>query len=385
MSDEHIYEMTATTLFGLEGVLASELKELGAEDIEMKNRAVKFRGDKALMYRANINCRTALRILKPIHSFKVWKENQLYNRSQEIKWDEVFKIDQTFAINARVNSKFLRHSQYVALKFKDAIVDQFREKYGERPSVDTKDPDIMINIHIDHNECIISLDSSGDSLHKRGYRMSSVEAPLNEVLAAGIIKLSGWDGKSNFIDPMCGSGTILIEAVNLAMNRAPNVKRPKFGFHGWSDFDRKLFDNIKDEYIEKETTDIPRFYGFDKSNIAYSACKHNLIVLGYSKYITLEHFNFFDSDFKAKKSCLIMNPPYGQRLETGDDDFYKTLGDTFKQKFTDCVIWIITSDMENAKYIGLKPTKKIKLFNGKLECRLLKFEIYEGSRKKAKS
>lgn len=369
-------------MHGLESVLANELIDLGAAEVQEGKRAVSFEGDKSLMYRANMSLRTALRILKPISNFKAKTPDQLYDEIKKIDWSEYMTLRDTFLIDSTVNnSQYFTHSQYVALKSKDAIVDQFREKENDRPSIDTYEPDLRINIHITEDDCTVSLDSSGNSLHRRGYRLRTGEAPINEVLAAGIVLHTGWSGKGVFQDPMCGSGTLLIEAAMIAACIAPNVKREQFGFMPWKEYDKELFCQIRDEVRkgEKQTTAI--IEGYDSHFGSISLAKANIEKAGLSSMITLERSDFFKKQHATEGMYLVFNPPYGERMKISESSFYEQIGTVFKQSFAGCTAWLITSDLENAKYIGLRPSRKIGLFNGKLECKLFKYEMYSGTKK----
>ncbi len=382
MKHEQNFKMTAKTFSGLEGVLKKELVNLGASDVIEGNRVVEFSGDKTLLYRANFHLRTALKILKPIAEFKLQNEQELYNAIQTINWSEYFDVNNTFAVDSVVHSPNFSHSKYVALKVKDAIVDQFREKYKKRPYVETEDPDIQINVHISNTLCTISLDSSGESLHKRGYRVKSTKAPLNEVLAAGMILLSGWDLKSNFIDPMCGSGTLIIEAAMIANGIPPGIYRKKFAFETWKDFDPDLFEDIYEEESENLTFN-PKIIGSDNSEIAIRIAKENISNAALKRKIDIniipvENYKPPEKD----KGVVITNPPYGERLKKAEiNTFYKTLGDLYKNEYAGYTIWMLSSNFDAIKNIGLKPSAKLTLFNGPLECKFLKFDIYEGSKK----
>ncbi len=382
MKHEQNFKMTAKTFSGLEGVLKKELVNLGASDVNEGNRVVEFSGDKTLLYRANFHLRTALKILKPIAEFKVQNEQELYNAIQTINWSEYFDVNNTFAVDSVVHSPNFPHSKYVALKVKDAIVDQFREKFKKRPYVETEDPDIQINVHISNTLCTISLDSSGESLHKRGYRVKSTKAPLNEVLAAGMILLSGWDLKSNFIDPMCGSGTLIIEAAMIANGIPPGIYRKKFAFETWKDFDPVLFEDIYEEESENSAFN-PKIIGSDNSEIAIRIAKENISNAALKRKIDISITpieNYKPPD--KNKGVVITNPPYGERLKKNEiNKFYKTLGDLFKNEYAGYTIWMLSSNFDAIKNIGLKPSTKLTLFNGPLECKFLKFDIYEGSKK----
>ena len=377
---EKKYEMVATTMFGLESVLKQELIDSGAHNVIQGNRCVYFEGSKSLMYKINIQLRTALKVLKTLKKFQAHNEKVLYTQASRIKWDSLFNVDNTFSVSSTVNSKYFRHSNYVSLVIKDAIVDQFRKyKNQRRPSIDLKQPDFNIHIHISEKQCNISLNSSGQSLHKRGYRSNKFHAPINEVLAAGIIMLSDWNKEDLLIDPMCGSGTLLIEAGMIAINRAPNINRTSFGFQKWQDYDKELFNTIHTKLAEQETIFENSIKGYDISASAIAICRNNVENSKLKNIIEIEGRNFFKSSNELK-SMLIFNPPYGKRIEL-KPDYYKQIGDTLKKQYSNTSAWIISSDNEEVKKIGLKPSKKIKLYNGALECKLLKYEIYQGSKK----
>ena len=377
--------MIAKTMHGLEDVLTGELKAIGAKNIKKGKRAIEFYGDQKILYKSNVCLRTALRILKPISTFNIKDQVDLYNEVKKIKWEKIISINDTFLINSTVNnSNLFNHSQYVSQKIKDAIVDQYREKYGRRPSINKFTPTIQINAYLSGNKCQISLDSSGNSLHKRGYRVQKGNAPINEVLAAGIILLSDWDQKLIFRDPMCGSGTIIIEANMIYNNIAPNINRKKFGFMNWNDFDNDLLKNIKFNLKKEEKNKTQIIEGFDNHFGAISSSRTNIGKAQIHNDIKLKRFNFFKQKNLVEKRHVVFNPPYGERLKIIDENFYENMGDTLKKFYSNSNIWIITSDLENIKKIGLKSSKKIQLFNGSLECCLIKYEIYEGSKKKNK-
>ncbi|MGC6470267.1 MAG: THUMP domain-containing class I SAM-dependent RNA methyltransferase [Flavobacteriales bacterium] len=384
---EDNYKMIAKTQLGLEDVLADELKRLGAMEVNILNRAVSFVGDKGFMYKANLNLRTALRILKPIHYFSARKDTELYEKALKIEWSDYMTVDDTFSVNAAVHSDFFNHSHYVALKVKDAIVDYFRNHTrGRRPTVNTKQADVQFNIHISNDKCTISLDSSGDSLHKRGYRHSTNEAPINEVLAAGLIMLSDWDRKSNFHDPMCGSGTILIEAAMLACNIPPQLHRKRFCFMNWKDFEDDLWQTIKSSSMKKIVEFEGKIIGCDRAFASVRKAQENVKDAMLDDFVEIKRANFIRKpEPMPEGSTLLFNPPYGERLKVNVNELYADIGDTFKKNYPGCSAWLITSDMEAIKSVHLKHSKRIKIFNGKLECRFLKYEMYEGSRKKQKS
>ena len=377
------FKMLAKTLFGFEELLAKELLNLGAREIKEGVRNVSFVGDKGFMYKANLALRTSVRILKPIKSFKVDSEEDLYDKIKLINWENYLDIDGTFAIDAVTNSEKFTHSYYIALKSKDAIADYFRDKFGKRPNVDVKHPDLQINIHIQKDYCTVSLDSSGDSLHKRGYRSATNIAPINEVLAAGLVLFSGYDGTQNFIDPMCGSGTILIEAAMIANNIPANINRKEFGFEKWNDFDEDLFNTIRNSLLKKVKDSYAVIIGYDKAPSAIRKATDNIENAHLEDFIKVKQANFFHTEKEVEgKTIILFNPPYGERLEIDVPAFYKEIGDTLKRGYPNTNAWLITSDFENGlKNVGLRTSKKIKVFNGKLECRLVKYEMYEGSKK----
>jgi len=377
------YKMLATTLFGLEEVLAKELTNLGAQSVLIGNRNVSFVGDKGFMYKANLALRTAIRILKPIRSFSVTDEHSLYKKLKGINWEDYIHLDGTFAINSVVFSKdFTSNSHYISLKAKDAIADYFRDKYDKRPDVELKHPDVRIHVHIQHTTCTISIDSSGDSLHKRGYRINTNIAPINEVLAAGLVLLSGYNGDTNFIDPMCGSGTILIEAAMIAANIPANINRPEFGFEKWRDYDNALFEKIYDSLLKRVRSIPTKIMGFDKAPSAIRKAKENIESANLSDFINVFQINFFESVKQVfGPTTLLFNPPYGERLEIDTTSFYKEIGDTLKNNYPDTTAWFITSDMEALKHVGLRTSKRIPMKNADLDCRFVKYELYKGSKK----
>jgi len=378
--------MVAKTLYGLEELLASELRELGASAVETGTRNVSFEGDTGFMYKANLCCRTAIKILKPITAFNVFKEEDLYKKVYDIPWENYMEAKGSLAVDATVFSKQFTHSQYIALKTKDAIVDRFRDREGERPDVDLDHPSLRINIHIDRNICTVSLDSSGASLHKRGYKTESTLAPINEVLAAGMIMLSGWKGQSNFLDPMCGSGTILAEAAMIACNIPPNLNRDEFGFETWPDFDVDLYELIEASALKKIRDFGFKIYGFDTDTIAVKKARQNIKNANLQDFIDISVQDFFSSKKETEGPMfLVFNPPYDERLAVRDiEAFYAEIGNTLKRGYPGTQAWMITSNMEALKCIGLRPSKKIKLYNGKLESRFVRYEMYEGSRKASK-
>ena len=379
------FEMIAKTFQGLEEILAEELTALGANDIQIGRRMVSFTGDKRMMYKANFCLRTAIRILKPIKNFTAKDADEVYNEIQAIPWEEYLDVNKTFAIDAVVFSEEFRHSKFVSYKVKDAIVDYFREKTGKRPSVRINNPDVLLNIHIAQTTCTLSLDSSGESLHRRGYRQEQVEAPLNEVLAAGMVLMTGWRGECDLIDPMCGSGTIPIEAALIARNIAPGVFRKGFAFEKWVDFDSEMFDEIyNDDSQEREFTH--KIYGYDNNPKANEIATHNIKAAGVSKDVTLKLQPFQQFEQPQEKSIIVMNPPYGERISTNDLlGLYQMIGERLKHAFVGNEAWVLSYREECFDQIGLKPSKKVPLFNGALECEFRKYEIFDGKYKEFKS
>lgn len=375
------FEMVATTLFGLEEIVAQELIALGAEEIELLNRAVKFRGDQSMLYKSNLHLRTALKVLKPFNQFMIRDHMDLYKKIKRIEWDQYLSVDGTLAVETTVNGDFFTHSQFASLKAKDAIVDQFREKYERRPSVDLENPDLRINLHINERQCIVSLDSSGSSLGKRGYRLSQSLAPMSEALAAGIIALSGWDKQKDFMDPMCGSGTFSIEAALMACNMAPGRLR-HFGFETWKDFDAGLWATLKKEAEDLITEPTGKIYGGDIDSRSVEIAQSNAVNAGVEKYIQFEKSDFLNGDAYFSDLMVFMNPPYGERLKEKEEiiPFYQEIGTRLKHHYENCEAWIISGNIEALKFIGLRPSRKIRLFNGPLECKLQKYELFRGKK-----
>ena len=376
------FKMIAKTFFGFEEILAKELQMLGAQDVEPGIRMVSFKGDKGFMYKANLALRTALKILKPIYYFKATNDENLYKGISGINWSRYINSNQTFVIDTTVHSDYFKHSQFVSQKCKDAIVDQFRSKTGQRPSVDKDFPDLRINIHIDKDQVSVALDTSGNSLHQRGYKTATNIAPINEVLAAGMLLLSGWDGQGDFLDPMCGSGTILAEAAMIACNIPANINRKEFGFEKWNDWDNDLFDQILESLLKKVREFHYTIKGFDKAPSAVNKAKDNIKNANLEEYVTVSEYNFFNSEKSTQGPLhMVFNPPYGERLDIEMEEFYKNIGDTLKKNYPGTNAWFITANLEALKFVGLKPSRKIKLFNASLEARLVKYEMYEGSKR----
>ena len=379
-------EIVVKTVMGLEAVLAEELIKLGATDIEILKRAVKAEADLKTVYRINLCSYFALRVLIPLRFDRIHNEDHLYNSVKRINWNDFIHEEQTIAVRASVNSDYFSNSHYVELKTKDAIVDQFKTRNGVRPDVDLYRPDLSVNIHIYKNSLTISLDTSGDSLHKRGYRTSSVEAPINEVLAAGLVKLSGWDGEKTFLDPMCGSGTILAEAILQKMNMPPQAITRSFSFQTWKTYEPELWEEVVDEAMKKQKVlkDF-KVFGTDIDERSVEASKYNLAEAGLLQYADIQKADFYETQGPLKNYHLVFNPPYDKRLV--DDyiiDSYKKIGDTLKQSFVDSEAWIISGNLQALKHLGLRASKKISLFNGPIESKFHKFEVYAGSRKQKK-
>lgn len=374
------FEMIAKTFQGLEEVLAKELEELGADQVEIIRRGVRFYGDKEMLYKANFCCRTALRILKPIYQFDASDTDEVYDKIKSFNWSDYLTTKKTFAIDAVVYSDTFKHSKFLTYKIKDAIVDYFMEKEGERPSVRMTNPDLQLNIHVSQEHCTLSLDSSGESLHLRGYKEEQTEAPLNEVMAAGLLKLSGWSGQSDFMDPMCGSGTIAIEAVLMALNIAPGVYRKGYAFEKWADFDEELLQNLyNDDSNEKEFNF--KAYASDISSQALRIAEKNIKSAGLSKYITIQHKPFQSVERPQNDTFVLFNPPYGERLKMNSlATLYEEIGTKLKRDFTDMSIWMITVSNEATDKIGLRPSEKYQLLNGSLECEFRKYEMFKGRR-----
>ncbi|MEG1617053.1 MAG: THUMP domain-containing protein [Bacteroidales bacterium] len=377
--------MIAKTFQGLEDVLAQEIIALGGEEVEIGKRMVSFIGDKEMMYKANLHLRTALRILKPIATFMASNTDEVYDRIKSIKWEDYIKPEQTFSIDSVVFSDNFRHSKFVTYRAKDAIADYFQEKTGKRPSVRLTNADLALNLHIAAHTCTLSLDSSGESLHKRGYRVEQTEAPLNEVLAAGMILKTGWRGEKNFVDPMCGSGTLLIEAAMIATNTPAGIYRQGFGFEKWADYDEELFDKLyNDESNEKEFEH--KIYGSDISPKAIKIAEENLKSAGLSRYVTLKTLPFQQYTQAPENAILVMNPPYGERISSKDIlSLYEMIGTGLKHVFKGYDAWILSYREECFEKIGLKPSEKFDLMNGGLDCQFRKYEIFEGKLKDFKS
>jgi putative N6-adenine-specific DNA methylase len=382
MEKQTRFPLIAKTVAGLEGVLAEELASMGAENVMVLNRAVSFMSDQSLMYRSNFQCRTALRILKPLFHFEITDQGDLYREISDFAWENFIRPDQTLAIDAVISYTVFTNSQYVAQRTKDAVVDRIRKVSGQRPSVDLDNPDLKINVHIFKDQCTVALDSSGQSLHRRGYRQSTGPAPLNEVLAAGLLRLSGWDKETPLLDPMCGSGTLLIEAAMLAGNIPAGMHRKQWGFMKWNDFDPELWESVRSEGISEMQKPVVPLHGADRSPRAVAAALENLQFSGLEKSINIEGCALSELDPPFEKGFMIFNPPYDERIKIEDSlAFYKMIGDSLKQNFTGYTAWLISSDLDSVKFIGLRPSRKIHIFNGPLECRFLRFDLFKGRSK----
>jgi putative N6-adenine-specific DNA methylase len=374
------FEMIAKTFRGLEEVLATELVNIGANNVQLQRRAVSFTGNISMLYKANLYLRTATRILKPISTFEANNPDEVYEQVKKITWTDYLNLEGTFAVDSTVYSDDFRHSKFVAYRVKDAIADWFTEKFDKRPSVRLENPQMMISIHIAGNKCTLSLDSSGESLHKRGYKVAQTDAPLNEVLAAGMIMMTGWKGESDLVDPMCGSGTILIEAALIALNIPPGIFRSSFAFERWKDFDVELFDELYNDDSNERSFNF-KIYGSDISPRAIKIAEQNVKSTGLSKYIQLNVNPIQKLEAPSEKCIMVTNPPYGERI-TSDDIYglYASIGTTVKHKFTGNSAWVISSHEECLDKIGLKPSERIRLLNGSLDCWYCRYDIFAGKR-----
>lgn len=382
---ENEFELIAKTFMGLEPVLAQELTELGANNVQIGRRVVSFTGDQEMMYRANFQLHTAIRILKPIKHFTARSADDVYEATKTVDWSQYILPGKTFSVDSVVYSEEFRNSRFVTYKVKDAIVDQFRERSGNRPNISVSNPDVRLHIHISDDDATLSLDSSGESLHRRGYRQESVEAPLNEVLAAGMILMTGWRGETDFIDPMCGSGTLLIEADLIARNMSPGIFRKEFAFEKWPDFDKELFDSIyNDDSRERDFTH--HIYGYDVDMKAVNTALLNVRAAGLTKDISVAQQDFKDFKKPAQEAIMVMNPPYGERISTPNLlGTYKMIGERLKREFAGNTAWILSYREECFEQIGLKPSLKIPLYNGSLECEFRKYMMFDGAMKDFRS
>ena len=379
------FEMLAKTFKGLEQVLATELVQLGANNVQVERRAVSFTGDKRMLYTANMCLRTASRVLVPILSFKAQKADDIYEQVKALDWSQYMTVKTTFQIDATVYSDYFRHSQFVTYRVKDAIVDYWMARENQRPSVKLEGADLYLNVHIAGDRVTLSLDSSGESLHKRGYRVANTQAPINEALAAGMLLLAGWNGQSDFYDPMCGSGTLLIEAALIARNIAPGVYRQGFAFEKWADFDADLWDEVyNDDSREREFKH--KIYGSDAGFYAVQAATKNIQSASLQRDIEVKQIRIEElrlADTNTEGALVMINPPYGERLSQDKNvlRLYQDMGTALKHQFSGATAWVISSNEEALKCIGLRPAKKIHLVNGDLECLFNKYELFKGDRK----
>ena len=380
------FKMVAKTFYGFEDILSKELLTLGAKNIEKGSRSVSFYGDKGFMYKANLSLRTAIKILKPIRSFKFKDQEDFYNNLYKINWEKYLDKDGSFLVSSVIfHSEIFNHSKYVSQKVKDSIVDRFRDLFKKRPDVELKFPDLRINIHINRNTCNVSLDSSGESLHKRGYKAFGTVAPINEILAAGIIMMSEWNADTDFLDPMCGGGTILIEAAMIASNMAPNLNRNEFAFEKWKDWDEDLFEVIEKSVISKIIKFDHKIHGYDISGGVIKKAIENIKNAELEIDISVEKKDFFTtSKENDSRLHILFNPPYDKRISYDIKDLYTKIGDTLKNNYANSNVWLITSNIEALKHIALHTSKKIKLYNSNLESKLVNYDIYKGSKKKKK-
>lgn len=381
-------EIVAKTFAGLEGILAQEIKEAGGKNILSIKRGVKFEGDEEVLYRCIFSLRTVLRLLVPIFNFKAHTEKDLYFKVKKLAWEDFLDINQTFAIDCVANSKVFNHSKFVALRVKDAICDRFRANNDDRrPNVNVNNPDLPINVHVNNLEVTILLDVAGFSLHQRGYRTKEHTAPLNEALAAGLLMLSNWDKKVDLYDPMCGSGTILVEAAMMAQNLAPRLFSSKqFAIEKWDNFNLMLWKKVKKELKHQIEPSSVKIFGSDISSKFVQMAIFSARDAAVDDIVFVNQANFFEEKKSINDGFIITNPPYGERLKEKDIiEFYKEIGNTFKREYPGFEAWIISSNFEALKFIGLKPSKKIPLKNGPLDCKLQKYEMYSGSKKAAKN
>jgi putative N6-adenine-specific DNA methylase len=377
-------KLTAKTMKGLESALAQELADLGATNIETGNRAVMFEGDQKVMYRANFECRTALAILKPLADFQIKTQEDFYDKVVNIAWEKQFCVDSKIMVDSFCMDSVFTHTKFVSQRAKDAICDHFRRLFHKRPYVELENPDIKIDVYLYKNRCVISLNSSGESLHRRNYRIQANQAPINEVLAAGLIALSGWDMQTDFYDPMCGSGTLLIEAAMKACNMPAQFYRKKFAFQHWNDFDSLLWKQVQEDAVANIGDPECEIFGSDISEECLYIAEQNIKQSRLHKDISLRLGNFLKLDPPTEKGVIVCNPPYGVRLEVEDlIEMYKDIGDKLKKDYQDWTAWFISSDVDAMKRFGLHPSKKIELYNGSLLCKFQKFELYEGSKKKS--
>jgi putative N6-adenine-specific DNA methylase len=381
MNPQEKLTITIKTFFGLEEVLKEELEEMGYTDVIVLNRAVQIKGNLSDVYRLNFHLRCAIAVLVEIKQFRIRKEEDLYNECLKIKWDEFFTVDKTFAVKGAIFSEVFRHSQYPFLLMKDAIVDTFRKNTEERPNVNVKKPQVLFDLYVNQNVCTISMNTSGSPLFQRGYREAAGLAPLNEVVAAGLLRMSGWDKKSQLIDPFCGSGTILIEAALMACNLPPQLERHHFAFKNFKSYDADLWNSIRDS-VDTRVREMPcEIKGFDISDEMVLKARRNLRGLPVGRFIKVMQGDFKDVQGSEEGGMVVTNPPYGERMGEEIEEMYEEIGNWMKHDMTGYTCWILSSNMEAFKTVGLKPSQKVKVFNGDLECSFRKYEIYSGSKK----
>lgn len=381
MPENKDYRLVVKTLYGLEEILSKELLALGGREIKKLNRAVSVVGDLGYVYKINLALRTGLRVLLPLAEFQMEDVEHYYQELLAIPWEEHFDVNTTFAVDVVGRNELLNHSSFAGLKAKDAIVDRFRDRTGDRPTVERSTPEVPIHIHIYQDTVRVYLDASGDSLHKRGYRLAAARAPLNEVLAAGIIMHSKWNGGMPVLDPMCGSGTFLVEAALIAHNMPPNIYRHYFGFHFWKGFDEDLYEKIKEGLLGRAKEYDGKIFGRDLDDYALDAAADNIERSMFDDVIRLKRADFFESAPPSEKGLLLVNPPYNVRIAANTHKFYQEMGDMLKREYAGWTVMWITSDLEAIKSIGLRPSRKWNLYNGELECKLLQFDMYEGTKK----
>ncbi|MDH5610720.1 MAG: THUMP domain-containing protein [Cyclobacteriaceae bacterium] len=373
-------KITIKTLHGLEAVLAREVESLGGDNIKVANRAVHCEGNLAFLYKVNYQLRTALKVLVPVHTFTARNDQQLYDQIKAFDWSQYLEKHQTFAIDSTIFSEYFKHTKFAALKMKDAVVDQFRDKYGQRPSIDTDSPDVLLNLHGYQDQFTVSLDSSGESLNRRGYRGKGHDAPLNEVLAAGMLGLSGWDPSLPLIDPFCGTGTLLIEAAMMAMGLPPQTLRETFGFKTWKSFQPMIWTRVKADAHAQVRKKSLMISGGDIDPKAISMARQSLKSLKIRDMVTLREISFEKHFPKTRSGFVITNPPYGERIGTNVESLYEAFGDTLKQHYAGFDAWIISSNKPALRKIGLKDSQRIELYNGKLDCEFCKYDLYAGAK-----
>lgn len=380
------FEMKVTTFFGLEEILAKELQQLGGKNVAVFKRGVSVTGDLGFMYKINLCLHTALKVIVPIAKFNAGNEQQLYDAIKTIPWEKFISNSDTLMVESVLNSDHFTHSQFVSQKIKDGIVDRFRDRTGKRPDVDLLRPKLKVYAHIFRNEVSLHLDSSSEPLYKRGYRADINEAPMKEVLAAGLVKLSGWEKHRLLIDGMCGAATIAIEAAIWANNIPPGYYRNDFGFMRWNNFDEQLYETIFDSALSRIKEDKVEIIANDIDAPTIKKAQSNVKNAKVEDVVTCVNQSFFDLKPERNGGVLILNPPYGERLPVPEiEKLHKEIGDKLKKDFKNFNAWIITSRPEAIKSIGLRPSRKIQVYNGALECRFLKYELYEGSKKASKN